>query len=107
MTEQQFNTIKEWMLEQVPEVAKRWAPLYKELRREWNLYPRPQGIPSEADIIYALNWMIATHIIYPDGLDARSGGVRIAIEVADDGQPAGMMEFADSVYSYESEEVGA
>lgn len=106
MTEQQFDTIKEWMLDQVPVAAKRWAPLYKELRWEWNLYPRPQGSPSESDLIYAISRMIETHITYPDHLDVRSGGTRIAIEVSEDGEPSGVMEFADTVFSYVGEEVG-
>lgn len=103
MTEQQFDAIKEWMLESVPEVAKRWAPLYRELKWEWNLYPRPMGTPTEADIIHAMNWMIQTHINYPDPLDVRSGGVKVYIEESEGG-PQGVMEFADSVYNYREEE---
>jgi hypothetical protein len=100
MTEQQFDTIKDWMLDKVPTVARRWTPLYKELRLEWNLYPKPNGIPTESEIVHTLNWMIATHIVYPDHLDVRSAGVRLAINDNSDG-PTGVMEFADSVYSFD------
>ena len=97
MTESEFEEIKKGLLDRVPDTARRWAPIYKELKWEWNLFPKTSGVPSEAQIIAALNWMINEHIVYPDDVDVQSGGVRVAIETFHDGSSRGILEFSDCV----------
>ena len=99
MNEERFNEAREWLFESVPEVARRWAPLYKELGWEINLHPKPNGVPSEADLIYFLNHMLQTHVHYSGtAVDVRCAGLRIVVEENADEGVRGAISFVDEEY---------
>lgn len=92
----------EFLRKAAPVIAKRLAPVYETLGWEWSSRNGAYHVPTEREVLDAINNLIAD-LLNPNSINVASGGIKVWLDM-DEGYCRAGIEFAYDIMSHDVED---